>query len=147
MSLSRGDELEPESGTESAVDDPHVTDHSPVRVVVGVEDESTQRGIGIARRRWHLLDEPLEQSGHAFSGLGRDSHDVVGGPADHVGDLAGDAVGVCGDQIDLVDGRYHLETGIDSEVGVCQSLRLDTLGRIHQQQGAFACGERPRNLV
>ena len=67
--------------------------------------------------------------------------------AEDVDDLAGDPIGICGDQIDLVDGRDHLETGIDSEVGIGQRLRLDPLGGIDQQQSAFTCSERAGHLV
>ena len=50
-------------------------------------------------------------------------------------------------QVDLVDDRDDLEVVLDREIGVGQRLRLDALGRVDQQQRAFARGQRPGYLV
>jgi hypothetical protein len=36
---------------------------------------------------------------------------------------------------------------VDREVGVGERLRLDPLGRVHDEDGSFAGGERARHLV
>ena len=50
-------------------------------------------------------------------------------------------------QVDLVDDRDDLEVVLDRQIGVRQRLRLDALRRVHEQQRAFAGGERARHLV
>ena len=67
--------------------------------------------------------------------------------ADDVLDLAACFLGLRAGQIDLVDDGDDLEVAVDGEVRVGQRLRLDALRRIHQQQRAFARGQRPSDLV
>ena len=50
-------------------------------------------------------------------------------------------------QINLVDHRNNFEPVIDREIRIGQRLRFDALRRIHHQQRAFACRQRPRNLI
>ena len=61
--------------------------------------------------------------------------------------LAARLLGLRARQIDLVDDRNDLEVVLDRQVGVGQRLRFDALRGVHQQQRAFAGGERPRDFV
>jgi hypothetical protein len=67
--------------------------------------------------------------------------------ADDFLDLALCLFGLRPRQIDLVDDRDDLQVVLDREIGVGQRLRLDTLRRVHEQQGPFAGGERTRDFV
>ena len=44
-------------------------------------------------------------------------------------------------EIDLIDDRNNFEAVIDGEIGVCQSLGFNSLGRIDHQQRALAGGQ------
>src|SRR5690606_9168129 len=52
-----------------------------------------------------------------------------------------------GRQVDLVEHRDDLQVVLHGQVQVRQGLRLDALGRIDQQDGSLARGERPADLV
>ena len=79
--------------------------------------------------------------------LGARENRVARIEADDVLDLPFRLVGLRAGKVDLVDDRDDLEVVLDRQVGVGERLRLDALGRIHQQQRALARGERPRHLV
>ncbi len=132
VGLTGGHEPESAPGTESPVYHPDVADDPPVGVEVGVEDQRPQRSLCVTGRWRHLIDETLQQLVDPFSGLGRESHDVLGGAPDDVGDLTRHPVRVGRHQIDLVDRRDDIETGVDRHVRVRQGLSLDPLRRVHQ---------------
>ena len=67
--------------------------------------------------------------------------------ADHVLDLLADAFGLGGGQVDLVEHRHDLETGIDRLIDIGQRLRLDALAGIDHQQRAFAGGKAAADLI
>ena len=132
---------------ERAVDDSDGVHDAAVLVVVGVEDERPERGVRIAARRWDAVDDGVEELGHTLTGLGRDPQDVARRDAEHLLDLAGVQVGLCGGQVDLVEGGDYLEVVLDGEVAVGKGLRLDALGGVHEQHDPLAGGERAAHLV
>ena len=81
----------------------------------------------------------------AFLGAGQDRGGCV--EADDVLDLPLALLRLRARQVDLVDDRNDIEVVVNGQVGVGERLRLDSLGRIDEQQGAFARRERPRDLV
>ena len=93
--------------------------------------------IGIAGRRRDRRDDRIEQLRHALAGLGRDAHDVVGGDAEDVLDLGGEAVGVGGREIDLVEHGDDRQVVLEGEVAVGERLRLDPLGGVDDQHDAL----------
>jgi hypothetical protein len=58
-----------------------------------------------------------------------------------------DPLGIGGGQVDLVEGRDHLEPPVHRQVGVGQGLGLDPLGGVDQEQRPLAGGQRTRDLV
>src|SRR5688572_30193173 len=132
---------------QGSVNDPDDDDHTAVRVVPGIEDQSLQRSIGIARRRVKARDDRLQDvvDARAFLRAGQDGSAAV--EADDVLDLALALVGLRAGQVDLVDDRDDLEVVLDGKVGVGERLRLDALRRVDQQQRAFAGGKRARHLI
>ena len=58
-----------------------------------------------------------------------------------------DLLGTGGRQVDFVDDRHDLQTGVNGEVGVGQRLCLNALRRIHDQHRALARGKRTRDRI
>ena len=132
---------------EGPVDDADVGDHAPVLVELGVEDQRPRGLVGITRRRRDARDQLVEHVGHALAGLRADPPHGVGGLAEQLGDLLGDALGLGAGQIDLVQARDQLEAGLDRQVRVGDGLGLDALRGVDDQQRALARRQRPRDLV
>ena len=94
-----------------------------------------------------MLDDGVEQLGHALAGLGADPQDVLGRDAEHLLDLGRAPVGVGGGQVELVEAGDDLEVVLEGEVAVGEGLGLDALGGVDQQDHALAGGQRPGHLV
>jgi hypothetical protein len=129
------------------IDDANVADHAAVGVVVGVEDQGPQRRLGIAVRRGQALDDGLEQLVDALTRLRRHPQHLVRRPSHHRGKLGGDAIGVGGGEIDLVDHRDDLQILLDGHIGVGQRLGLHALRGVDHQQRPLARLEAARHLV
>ena len=67
--------------------------------------------------------------------------------ADDILDLLLDARRVCRRQVDLVDDRHDLQTGVNGKIGVAERLRLNTLCRINNQKRTLTRRQRTRNLI
>ena len=132
---------------ERAVDDADVGDHAAVLVELGVEDQRAGGGVRVAARRRHALDQLVEDLDDALAGLGADAEHAVGRLADQVGDLLADPLGLGAREVDLVQARDQLESGLDRQIRVGDRLRLDALRGIDDEQRALACGEAARDLV
>ena len=122
------------------VDDADVGDHAPVRVVMRVEDQRTERRPRVASRRWHLADHCLEDVLGPDALLGRREDDLVARNPRHVGNFFGHHLGLGG--VDLVDDRNQREAGLDCLVQIGESLRLDPLRRVDDEDRAFAGCQR-----
>jgi hypothetical protein len=129
------------------IDHPHVGHDPPVRVVGGVEDERAKRGSWIAGRRRNPLDNGIQKLFDTLARLGRDSEDVLGLASHQFRKLSHRLVGVGIGQVDLVHGGDDDQPGIPGQVVVGQALRLDPLGRVHQQDGPLARHQAPGHLV
>ena len=130
-----------------AVHHPDVGDHAPVGVVHRVEDQRPGRRVRVAGGRRDLRDHGVQQVGHALAGLGRDPEHVRRLAADDAGQFLGVLLRLGGGQVDLVQHRDQVQVGLERQVQVGQRLRLDPLGRVHQQDRALAGGQRPGHLV
>jgi hypothetical protein len=130
-----------------AVHDPHQHHGAHVGIEPGVEDQRARRGRGVARGRRHRGDDALEQVSDALAFLGGDRQHVGGVQAHHLLDLLRHPLRIGGGQVDLVHHRDDLEARVDRQVGVRQGLRLDPLGRVDHQHGAFAGLQGARDLV
>ena len=120
----------------------HVNDNALVRVVLAVEHECAQRRIRIALRRRNIGYDALEHlvnvDIHFCGNFGR----VLCRNADDILDLLLDARRVCRRQVDLVDDRHDLQTGVDGKIGVAERLRLNTLCRINDQKRTLTRRQR-----
>ena len=142
-----GHHLDGVAGLHPAFLDADIDDDALVAVVIAVEDQRLQRRVGIARGRrnvfYHRFEHRLDV-GALFGGyqgsVGRlDADDIL----DFMADLFGPGSG----QVDFVDDRYDFEPVFRRQIGIREGLGLDTLGRIHDQDGAFAGCEGPGHLV
>ena len=140
-------EPQPAAGLERAGHHPHRRHDAAVAVVVRVEDERLQRIRRVAGGRRDVLDDGVEQLGHAVAGLGADPQDVLGRDAEHLLDLGRAAVGVGGGQVELVEAGDDLEVVLEGEVAVGEGLGLDALGGVDEQDHALAGGQGPGHLV
>ena len=129
------------------VDQATVGDHALVRIVVRIEDQPTKGTLPISLRRRDALHDGLENLRHAGSELGRAQQRFLAGQADNLLDLTNRLIRIGVREIDFVDDRDDAQIVLEGQVHVGQRLRLDALGRVHHEQGTFACGERARNLV
>ncbi len=93
------------------------------------------------------LDDAVEQRLDAHAGLAAHAQHVIRIAADQLGELARVLVRVGGRQVDLVEHRDDREVVLEREVEVRESLRLDALRGVDEQDRALARGERARHLV
>ncbi len=105
-------QADPGAARQLAVLHADVGDHTPVGVEHRIEDEGSERCLGIAGRRGHLLDHRLEELLDPFSGLRGDPEDVVGIAVEEIGQLLRSLVRLCSGQVDLVQSRHDRETCI-----------------------------------
>ena len=130
-----------------AVDDADQSDYSPVCIEIRIEDERAKRRIGIASRSWNVVDNGLEKVVDAHARLGRAEHGIIRRNCQSVLYLLACAVGIGCRQIDLVYERYDFKVGVHCHHGVRDGLRLDALGGVDDEHGAFAGGKASRYLV
>ena len=142
-----GHHVERVSLGDRSVEHAHRRDDAAELVEIGVDDQRPQGSILIALGRRDEEDDALEQVVDALAGLSRDAHGVLCGDRERLLDLRADALGLCRGQVDLVDRGNDVEVGVHGEQGIRDGLRLDALGRIDDEHGAFAGGERARHLV
>ena len=102
---------------------------------------SARRGASGSPRRRDALDDRLEELVDAGALLGGDVEHLLPLEADDVDELLGDALGLGGGEVDLVDDGDDREVELERHVDVGERLRLDALGGVDDEQGAFAGGE------
>src|SRR5690606_28865647 len=139
--------FDPLAGAQGPVEDPDQQHHPEVRVVPGVDQHGLQRSVHVALRGGQAGDDGLQHVIDAEAGPGRADHGVGGVEADDLLDLGLDPFGLGGGQVDLVEDRDDLVVVVDRLVDVGQGLGLHALGGVDHQQGAFAGGQRTRDLV
>ena len=134
-------------GLQHAVDDPHQHHHADVIVEPGIDDERTQRRIRVSPGRRHLGDHRLQNVLDADAVLGTGADGIGRVDADDVLDFGADPIRVRGRQVDLVEHGNDFHALLDGGVAVGHRLRLDALRCVHDQQRAFARGQRARHLI
>ena len=97
--------------------------------------------------RRNALHDRFQHIGHALPGLRADQQRIGSIESDRALDHLLRARNVGALQVDLVDDGNDFEAVIDRQVRIRQRLRLDALRGVHDQQRAFAGGQRARNLV
>ena len=147
VAAAGGHHADPVAALEAAVHHPHQRHDADVIVEPRVDDQRLQRRIQRAAGRGNAPDEGLQKLRHPLAGLGAHPRRIGGLDADDLLDFAGHTVGIGRGQVDLVDDRQHLQALFGGGVAVGDTLRLDTLGRIHHQQCPVAGGQRARHLV
>jgi hypothetical protein len=130
-----------------AVDDAEVDERPAVGVVDGVEHERSRRRVRVAARRRDPVDDRIEHRVDVPTVLRADPDDAGRLDAEDRSDLLGDLLRAGRGEIDLVEDRDDLEVGVEREVEVRERLRLESLGRIDEQDRPLAGSDRTRDLV
>ncbi len=130
-----------------AVDHPHQHHHADVVVEPGIGDQGLERRIRIAGWRRDAGNDGLQHILDALPGLGRTEHRVLGRNADDVLDFLDHPVRLGRGQVDLVQHRHHFHAQLNRRVAVGHGLRLDPLGGVDHQQGAFAGRQRAAHFI
>ena len=126
---------------------PEVDDDPHVRVVLAVENQGLQGGVGVSLGGGDVLHDVLQHGGDVDPHLGGDLRGVQGGQADDVLHLLLGFGRVGGGQVDLVEHRQDLQVVLQSQVGVGQGLGLHALGGVHHQHRALTGGQGAGHLV
>ena len=147
MGGAGGHHLDAFAGVQHAVDHADVGDHAAVGVVDRVEDHGAGRGVGVTRGGRKVADDLVEQDLDAHAGLAGDAEHLVGVAADQVGQFRRVLLGLGCREVDLVQDRDDREVVFHRQVEVGEGLGLDALGRVHQQDRAFAGRERAGDLI
>ena len=132
---------------QTAFHDADQDDDAAICVEPGIENESPQRRVGRAFGRGDEEHDGFENLVNARALLGADQQGVARIEADDGLDLFADALRFGRRQIDLIDDRNDFQVVVQRQVGVGEGLRLDALGSVHHQQGAFAGLEAAGYLV
>ena len=114
---------------------------------MAVEYESLEGVLVLPRWSRNLVDDGLEEVVDALPGLGGHEACAVRIQPQVVVDLVQARGDVRAWQIYLVDHRDDLEVVLHGKIHVRQSLGLDTLAGIDQEECALAGRDRPGNLV
>ena len=125
----------------------HQNHGAAINIEPGIEDQRLQRIFRAAFRRRDARDDGFENFFDAEAALGADQQRVGRGNRQHVFDLLFHEIGLRGGQIDFVDDRNDGEIVARGEKSVGDGLRFDALAGVHDEQRAFARGERARNFV
>ena len=131
-----------------AFEDAGEHDDAAVGVEPGIENQGLQRVVGRSPLGGGTrLTMASSTSGTPCPVLALMRHGVGGVEADGAFDHLLGARDVGAREVDLVDDGNDFETVIDGEVGVGEGLGFDALGGIHDEQCAFAGGQRAGDLV
>ena len=145
--LAAGHELELLALAHGAIHHAHKRHDAAVRIEVAIEDKRAQGRIGVTLRRGDVVDHGLEQVMDADAGFAACQHGIVGRDGQAVLYLGFDALGLGAGKIDLIDERDDLKVGVHGHHGVGHRLRLDALGGVDHEHGAFACGQAAADLI
>lgn len=131
-----------------AINDADQHHHAEINVIPGIDEEGLCGGVRVAlMRRRELGDDGFEQVVDTRTGFGGGEDGFRGVEADNIFDLCADLFRVGGGQVDLVDDRHDFMIVVESLIHIGQRLRLHTLRRIHNEQGALTGGQRAGDLV
>ena len=126
---------------------PEVHHHAHIGVILAVEYQRLQGGLGVAAGGGNILNDILQHRLNVDPLLGGDLRGVHGRQADDVLHLLLGLHGVGGGQVDLVEHRQDLQIVLHGQIGIGQRLCLHALSGVHHQHGALAGRQRPGHLV
>ena len=125
----------------------NINNNALVAVVVGVEDQRLQRSFRIAGRSRNIGNNAFQHILDVQAGFRRNLRCVQSRDTDNILDLMGHTLRISGRQVDLIQDRNHFQIMFHSQIGVCQSLSLNTLRGINYQQGTLAGRQGTGNFV
>ena len=135
------------AGLERAVHNADGGDRAQILVVVRVEDQRPERGVGGAGWRRDAVDHRFQNGLDPRPLLRRHLEHLLGIDAHEVCDFVTAAFGLRPRQVDLVEDGDDFEVGLEGQEEVGERLGLHALGGVHHQDRAFARGEGAGDLV
>ena len=142
-----GHECDGLPGMDFSLKDPKVDDGSPERVIIAVEYQGFQSGIGISHRRRQIVDHPFQDLIDTRSLLCGGQNRLFRVKPQVGFDLCPDPIHIRRRQIDLVDDGDDFKVMLHGEIQVRQSLGLYTLAGVDQEQCAFTGGQGPGYFI
>ena len=130
-----------------AFHDAEVDDDTTVGVILAVEDQGLEGGLGVAGGGGDVMHHVLQDGLNIGAHLGGDLRGVGGLQADDVLHLFLGQGGVGGGQVDLVDDGANFEIMLHGQIGVGQGLGLHALGGVDHENGPLAGGQGAGDLV
>ena len=147
VGLAGGHHADRRAALDLAAHDPDVADDAAIGVEDRVENERPKNLVGRLRRSRDPLHDRLEDvfdpDAHLRAGLDR----LVGRDCEDLLELAFHRRNIRAREVDLVDHGNDVEPRLVREVHVRHGLRLDALGCVDEEEGAFTGGERAAHLV
>ncbi len=134
-------------GLDFARENADIGNHTAVNVKNRIEDEGTQDVVLRFRRRRDPVDHGLENlvdpDAHFRAAIDR----FLGGNGEDFLELAMYRGEIGVRQVDLIDHRHDRQALFVGEVHVRNRLRLDALGRVHNEERAFTGCETARDFI
>ena len=130
-----------------AVEDAEVRDDATERVEHRVEDHGLERLLHVALGRRDAFNHRFEDGFDAQACFSAGGQDVLHVTSDEVDDLLAHHFRICRIQVHLVEHRNDLQVVLQRQIQVADGLCLNALGGVHNQQGAFACGNGAGHFV
>lgn len=134
-------------GFDSAFHDADVGDDAFVGIIMRVEDHRADGFIVHVFGRRHALDNGLKHLFDVQASLRGDLNHVGRVHAEQRADIFRHFVGTRGGQINFVDDGDDGQVGFERLIEVRERLRFDALGRVHDENRAFAGFERTADFV
>ena len=123
-----------------AIDYAHAGNRSPILVIVGVINEGAKGSLLVALRCRDLAHDFLEKLADPDSFLRADEKNLARLDAQQVSNLFSAALRLRTGKIDLVENWNYLEAGIHRQEKIRESLRLDSLRGIYDEDRTLAGG-------
>ena len=135
------------SAPETAVVDAHIGDDAAVGVVNRVEDQSVCGSVLGSFRRGNEFHDRLQHGGNAGAVLGGHGDRLLARNRQNLLQLIMTHAQIRRGKVDLVDDGNDLEVVLEREIHIRDSLRLDALGRVDDEDRPLACRKGAADLV
>ncbi len=127
--------------SDHSVDYAHAWDRAAILVVVRVVDQRAKGSVLVAPGRRDLAHDLLEEVADSDAFLRADEKDFAPVDAEEVGYFLTTLLRLGSGEIDLVENGNDLQARVHRQEKIGESLGLDSLGRIDDEDRAFTRGK------